>query len=534
MKKTFLFCSVLLLASTQSSFAQLTGLLDLSFSSDGKALIDYGSHTSLEATAIQPIDQKIVSVGSNVSNTTFGGRLLVQRLLPDGSLDLSFNGTGYVIVEDFQESYAYACQILDDGKILVAGAAADPSYVFSMLVMRFNEDGSRDLTFGTNGIVLTDFTATDELAYDMTVALDGNIILAGSAGDENYRNMPALVRLKSDGDIDYSFGTNGIAYLTVTEIDNDFSSVIVNADGSIIASGHWDQGIVVSTGSQHFDVMVAKFTNAGMLDNAFGTNGITLSNVVYERAAEVFGMKMNTSGEIVVCGFTITELNAYDFALLKYDSDGVPVSTFGTNGIVRLNLSNGDIAYDLQLIEDKILVAGNMGNGLSDQDFMLAQFNTDGSLDQSFGVNGVVRTNIYNDFDVAIGMAMQADGKVVVCGKGSNGSYNDATVVRYDADMATGIALNQINSSSFSAFPNPIEAGQSLTLNLTDSHQGPIMLELLDLLGKRKATSVLSNYTSDKTNVRFNIPSELENGTYLLRSIFADESMETIKVVVSH
>ncbi|HMT30132.1 MAG TPA: hypothetical protein PKD91_12715, partial [Bacteroidia bacterium] len=150
MKKSLTFFSIIFLFYNTSVYSQNAGSLDTSFNSTGIFTHDYGFQDNITDVKIQPADQKILISGTAI-NTAFSGKLLVARVLPGGGFDPSFNGTGSLIIPDFNESYAYESVIKNDGKILVAGAAADPQFQFSMLVIRLNEDGTIDSTFGTNG-----------------------------------------------------------------------------------------------------------------------------------------------------------------------------------------------------------------------------------------------------------------------------------------------------------------------------------------------------------------------------------------------
>jgi uncharacterized delta-60 repeat protein len=266
--------------STFQSFAQATWILDSSFNGNGKVIHNYGFQDNITDVMIQPDDQKIVATGTAL-NSAYAGQLLVLRLLPDGSFDPSFNDSGSVIITDFNESYGYTSAIAKDGKLLIAGSAANPQYKFSMLVIQLNPDGSRDLSFGEDGFAQPSFSTRDEFAYSMAVQADNKIVIAGSVMDTAYRSVPSVVRLNYDGNIDSSFGNNGIAQIPIIEIDNQFSRVLIQADGKILVCGHYDKGLTF-LGQTNFDILLARFNSDGSIDSTFGNAGIVIQPVSYQ------------------------------------------------------------------------------------------------------------------------------------------------------------------------------------------------------------------------------------------------------------
>ena len=511
--------------------AQFSPTLDLSFDTDGIVVKDFGSHDNLQAVAVQSSDNSVVSVGTAIDNATFGGRLLVQRNLSTGALDQSFNTTGYLIIEDYQESYAYDVEILSSGKILVAGAAASSEYEFFALVLRLNSDGTLDQTFGSNGITLINLAPRNEFAYAMDVQTDGKIVVAGSAGDALGKDMPAVYRLNEDGSIDAGFGTNGMTAIPVPEIDNDFSNVAVQSDGTIIASGHYSQALT-SLGQQNFDVVVAKFLSNGQLDVNFGGTGLVTTPISPDLAEEAYGMIL-IGGEILVCGYSLSSTYLYQYFLIRYKGNGDLVTTFGTNGIVLSELADGSVAYDMALDADgRILITGNVGTGWDDLDFFLAAFDETGSLDLTFGDQGMVRTDVMGGFDEAYGIFVQPDNAIVLAGKGANGSNNDAVVMRFTNDMATGIT-SATNENQVSVYPNPVLPGNMLNLQLAKQAANHVNLDLIDSNGRSVYAAVLQKAQLSTQRIGINLPTNLATGLYVLKVAVDNEQPTAIRLTVS-
>ncbi len=493
-------------------FAQLPLRPDSTFNTDGIYQQDFGFQDNLTAVTVQPLDNKIIAVGTAINQTTFGGKLLVLRLLSDGTPDLTFNTTGSVVIEAYNESYAYAVQVLPTGKILVAGTVANEQFQFSACAMLFNSDGTLATEFGTNGIFLSASAPGDEFAYSMAIQADGKIVLAGSAGDDQFRAMPAIWRLNADGTPDLSFGNNGATFMTVENSDNDFSSVLLESNGAIVASGHYDQGIT-SGGQQNFDFLTARFLSNGTPDVVFGGDGYVESPISFEYSEEAYGMLIAEDGNIVVSGYTLAGDLSYDFALLKFRNDGTLDASFGNNGVVVQNFGSGDVIYDMALQNGKFLCAGTSGSGFDDLDFTMIRFNPNGSLDTDFGDNGTLRTDIAAGFDEANGLTIQQDGRIVLAGKGNNGVQNDAVVVRY-TDQINDVGVEQLDNSSIQLFPNPAMRGTSL--NLLGLQTSVDAIQLLDLQGRMVDGFQLSQVSN---GIELEIPSNISQGLYILQIV---------------
>ncbi len=508
----FLFVGMLINASAQSPW-----LLDPSWSSDGKTMIDYGFQDNLTCITVDPNNLTVLTGGTAISSTTFGGNLLISRYLSDGSLDPTFDGDGNIILTNFTESYAYDIELLSNGKILVAGASANPQYQFSMLLMRLNADGTFDSSFGTDGIVQTDLAPADEFANSMAIQSDNKIVLAGSAGDVNYNNMPALVRYNENGTLDLSFGNNGIVALPVSQIDNEFSKVMIQTDGKIVAVGHWDQGLT-NGGQQNFDILLARFESTGQPDMSFGNAGIVITPVSPVYSEEAYGLQILSTGEILVSGFTLALDQSQDIVLLKYTSTGDPQLTFGVNGQVIFNRTTGDVAYDMMLQGDQILISGAIGNTIDDLDFLLARFNSDGEPDSSFGANSVIRTDIQAGFDEANAITSMPDGRIFLAGKGSNGVQNDAVTVRYTRDGLPIGMFDLTGNASIQLYPNPVHSGSTIQLNLSGKKTDLIQVSIYTVQGTCVWKQTLrSTNTTEANKIQIELPTSLSSGMYLLQ-----------------
>jgi len=164
-----------------------------------------------------------------------------------------------------------------------------------------------------------------------------------------------------------------------------------------------------------------RYNANGSLDTSFGTGGIVTTPIGNSNDASALGIQ--SDGKIVVAGGSSNGSN-YDFALVRYNTNGSLDTSFGTGGIVNTPVgSSNDYARTLGIQSDgKIVAAGDSSNG-SKNDFALVRYNANGSLDTSFGTGGIVTTPVGSSGG-AYALAIQSDGKIVAAGS-SNGSTYD-------------------------------------------------------------------------------------------------------------
>ena len=337
-----------------------TGLLDGTFGAGGKVITDFGaSYDDAHALALQG-DGKIVVAGFQCLGVPSGCPLgsdldfALARYNPDGSLDATF-GIGGKVTTDFggaTDDRGYGVAIQADGRIVVAGrTCAGAACAFALA--RYDVGGSLDGTFGSGGLVTTDFAGSGDWAFAVVIQpVDGKIVVAGEAvGDF------ALARYQTNGSLDGGFGAGGTVTTDFAGSADTAFSVALQSDGKIVAAGRTQ----VPAG-QDVDVefAVARYSANGSLDAGFGTAGT------------------------VTTGF-----GAHSF----------------------------DVGRDVVVQADgKLVVAGWTQRQQKDPDFALARYATDGSLDNGFGKKGKVTTDFANGNDAAATLAIQADGRIVAAG----------------------------------------------------------------------------------------------------------------------
>jgi uncharacterized delta-60 repeat protein len=227
----------------------------------------------------------------------------------------------------------------------------------------------------------------------------------------------------------------GIADITAGHLTFDPAA---NANGTGYANFHFkvSDGTVYSTASYTETINVTAATHTpGSLDTTFGGDGM-VTTYFEGLNAWIRSMVIQPSdGKIVVAGTaysTAQSFDSEDFVLARYNIDGSLDMTFAHEGYLRTDfLGWRDTAYSVAIQHDgKIVVAGEAWGVGGNEDFALARYNIDGSLDTSFGHDGKVTTDFSSLTDIAYSVAIQHDGKIVAAGWG-NGGF---ALARYNVD----------------------------------------------------------------------------------------------------
>ncbi len=384
------------------------------FSGDGIATNDIASDNDVGNSVVVLPDGKVLVAGSAMvaGNSDF----LLMRYNADGSLDTTFGGGDGIVTTNIAggNDYANSIKVLASGKILVAGygmVAGSNDFV----LVRYNADGSLDTTFGGgDGIVTVAVgSGTSDIINEIAVQSDGKIVVVGTA----------VARFNADGTLDTSFG-GGDGFADSMPM-NGANSVAIQSDGKIVVGGHSISGWPDST--------ILRYNTDGTLDTTFSGDGIaTNSFAAHEDWIE--SLVIQPDGKIVAVG--TGWFGQWGTIVSRWNTDGSLDTTFGSNGVATFSPTVWhDPAHSVALQADGKVVIAGYGQPGGPSDFLVLRLNVNGTLDNSFGGGSgfVLRSTSAGD-DIATDVVIQADGKIVVTGYGTNGSNNDITVVRFNAD----------------------------------------------------------------------------------------------------
>ena len=418
---------------------------DVGFDIDGVVVssgIAGGSDDGGYNVAVQP-DGKVVVAGYSHNGSNYD--LAVWRYNDDGSLDTTFNGTGYLTRDSDaggnHHDFGNGVAIQADGKIVIAGESRSASNLQDMAVWRFNSDGSLDTTFNGTGYVTRDNDAGgngSDVGNAMVIQNDGKIVIAGASGNSSGKLELAVWRLNSDGSMDTSFDSDGVVLHTgvggPSQSDQAWE-VKVKADGKVVVVGQ------STTAALNTDMAVWSFNSDGSSDNTFDTDGYATHNGAAGGDAIDSGndVAIQTDGKIVISGSSNNGSNS-DFALWRYNTNGSLDTTFDGDGYTSHGGAAGGVGTDISegvaiQSDGKIVATGYGTNASGADDAIIWRYNSNGSLDTSFDSDGYISHNSLagaTGYAGPLGMTLDSDDRILFTGYNEDvGGVYKMTVWRY-------------------------------------------------------------------------------------------------------
>ena len=401
-----------------------SGSLDPTFGNAGTLLLNAGT---AQGVVVQG-DGRIVIVASlwfaNGNNS-----FVLTRFNVDGSLDASF-GTGGQTLGNLGglrpvDETIHALLAQADGKLIVAGTGTglvNGSTSDDFALARYDANGNLDTTFGIGGKVFSTFGSNRSSSlWGLAIQTDGKLVAVGntpgaqSGNDYNF----AIARYLSDGSLDSSFGSGGTVVTDFGQLanDNGAESVAMQANGKIVVGG-WNQ---LGGSSTDIAPALARYNADGSLDGSFGTGGrVSNASLIYD-SGNFSTVLIQPDGKIVLARGADT--GRVDFAMSRYNTDGSADTGFGIDGVVTTDFGRNDqdiLRTALQQPDGKLLLGGYT-QGPNGALLGLARYRADGSLDTAFGSGGLVVTDVAQSGGFCSAMAVGPNGKIVAVGSASSG-----------------------------------------------------------------------------------------------------------------
>ncbi|GEP50564.1 hypothetical protein FNO01nite_12360 [Flavobacterium noncentrifugens] len=277
---------------------------------------------------------------------------------------------------------------------------------------------------------------------------------------------------------DLSFGNNGKVQTSFGADNSILSRIAVQPDGKIVACGTYNKEIDTAPYTVN-QLALTRYNINGTIDLSFGTNGKIILPIGSDDSNEHNDVKILSNGKILV--MTNRTVNAApnqqntDYVLLRFNADGTPDGGFGTNGMAVADFDRSDFGRDMELQSDgKIVIAGtSFTYDSNDTDFAVSRYNSDGSKDLIFGVNGIVRINFGTStnsatrtYEDANALKIQPDGKIIIAGYTSDGMGPERAkfaLARLNAD-GTLDANFGVNGKAYTNFTADDEIAESIQL----------------------------------------------------------------------
>ncbi|MFN8288009.1 MAG: T9SS type A sorting domain-containing protein [Chitinophagales bacterium] len=357
------------------------------------------------------------------------------------ALDSTFNSDGIVQGNYRASGASNMIALQPDGKILAAGLG-------NFLFNRYNNDGSIDNTFGNNGQAL--YTLNNEIIYGLSIKVqsDTKILgVGGIIGQGNDADTIAVMRLYANGLVDSTFPIGALTNLILKK--NTGFSWNEQADNHILFAFR-------DFATEH--LIAIRFTDSGIVDSSFGLNGIVDCNSFNT----INCISFQPDNKIILAG----AMPDGSLGLMRLLPVGTLDSTFGFNGLVQTQTGAGSFDIPRAIVvqaNNKILVGGdhfNYANQPDDYDFALYSYMPDGSLDSSFGTNGITITTNLPSKEIVSALNVESNGKIILVGT-SFGDFPKIQMARYSPN---GVLDQSVGNSGlfFYEVGGPVYAYTSL------------------------------------------------------------------------
>lgn len=358
--------------------------------STGLLSIQVDASFAVQANAVAvDNNMNILAAGLSQNFTNGHGSGYIARYLPLGGTDTSFGTNGVTITTQGDSTSFDAIGFQSTNKIVVAGQVIISS-VPKAALFRYTTAGALDASFGNSGIaIVPSFTGAGGSGFMAAkVQSDDKIVAAGGASIAG-KPFTLLARFNSNGTLDNSFGGNGVIIITIGAA-SAVNGLAIQPNGYIVTGG-------ISQSAAPSQLAIARFTPTGSIDNLFGTNGITLTTIPNASFSRIYGITLQGDGSIIVAGTASFDDGSQVFVIARYTSGGILDTTFNGTGIVQTSIDFASTAFSVLVQDDGQIVAAGFTSGNTNGSFAAVRYNTDGTLDTTFGTNGITTIQLNPD-----------------------------------------------------------------------------------------------------------------------------------------
>jgi uncharacterized delta-60 repeat protein len=376
----------------------------------------------------------IVAAGQSDNGNSLTGKanFALARYTSNGTLDTSFGTSGKTITDIGTNTVDLPWSLLQqpDGGLVVSGVNGLND---TIQVARFSSNGTLDTSFGTSGKFTHSALASADNIYAGALQTDGKIVLGGSGNGDFL-----LLRLTSAGALDTSFNTTGFNTVSFSARYNVVRSQKVLADGKILAAGYQncpaDESVsdLYNSDNTGATFAIARFNTDGTLDTSFGSSGKVSGPAVGTCGDIAYSAAFQSDGKIVLGGYSCNNPGSDTFTLQRYTASGALDTSFNETGTATTTFSPAQDAVGRAITlqpDGKIVTAGQYLSGGTKWLVGVTRHNSDGTLDTGFNA-GKFSLAVGTHNDVAYGVTVQADGRIVVSGWSDNGSTDDFFLFR--------------------------------------------------------------------------------------------------------
>lgn len=382
------------------------------------------------------------SYGRLVYSVTSGGasaNVYTRRILNDGSTDTTFGVNGEVITDVFGENLNDfgICNCIDSqDRIIVAGLRQyDEPFVLDILVLRYLQNGNLDTSFGVNGVVNIPTINNLNFIYQVITDSNDNILITGSTGETDQITIKLL---GTNGSIDTSFGLTGEGYTLLefnigeTYCPSANYSIKIDSQDRILVSG----SIILPEVDGNTNFIIGRMNSNGIPDLTFNPDltGYIIIDISGSKSNDLaLSIAIDGEDNYYLGGYSQNpNTNETTVSIIKCLQEGIIDDTFGDSGTASLKINDDTYANSLLIdSQNRLLISGYTNNPTESNNFFVARFTINGILDTTFNNIGYVETDIINNSnDIALSMLIDSQDRIVVWGL-IDGEPSNSVIVRY-------------------------------------------------------------------------------------------------------
>ena len=460
---------------TNIAFGQIDGQIDSTFGINGITFSNFLQGATGTSIGIDN-QQNIIAVGQIYTSNQYDFAAI--KFNSQGNIDTTFASNGKFTIGFGIDDFCNSILVQSDNKIIMGGYSSNwdgfnVNSIFTQFsLVRIHNNGIIDSTFGNNGKFELDFDPVDCGAVVLEMQSDGKIIAIGK-----YNNGASLqiiaIRIDQNGVLDLSFGNSGISKIQIDTIlkDDEVTSCVIQADNKIL--------IGVVTIDQSFSGKIfglVRLTENGILDSSFGSNGVVKIDIPNQGNDFALAIALQGDGKILQAG---TCKNSKIMAICRFNNDGTLDPTFGAQGIDTLNISVGkDIIRDIMIQDDnKIIIVGESNNNACI--LRLSQFGKIDSTFNNIGINNYGSSLGEGFYDVH---SISSNKLVTAAYAQDTNNLFQLSVAAYSSILFSGIKQNEPDNLHLNLYPNP--ANDILNINYTLTTNNRYQIQIINSIGQ--------------------------------------------------